>query len=182
MINASLDTQPARDRMEGYRLALEEAGLPFRSERVFISGIGKQDGFNRDAGRVSMEELIRRNASGGGITAAFVASDVQALGAIETARDMGVRIPEDIAIVSFDDIELAQHAQLTTMRQPMHEMGMLALERLFHRMKDPTAVPTRTAFLPELIIRKSCGAESAADRATPSTGRIELVPSIRETV
>jgi LacI family transcriptional regulator len=181
MINASLDTQPARDRMEGYRLALEESGIPFRSERVFISGIGKQDGFNRDAGRASMEELIRRNSSGGGMTAAFVASDVQALGAIETAREMGVRIPEDIAMVSFDDIELAQHAQLTTMRQPMHEMGMLALERLFHRMKDPGAPPMRTAFLPELIIRKTCGAQAATDRAVPSNGRIELEPSIRET-
>lgn len=182
MINASLDTQPARDRMEGYRLALEEAEIPFKSERVFISGIGKQDGFNRDAGRVSMEELIRRNVSGGGITAAFVSSDVQALGAIETARDMGVRIPEDIAIVSFDDIELAQHAQLTTMRQPMHEMGMLALEHLYQRMKDPAAAPKRTAFLPELIIRKTCGAEATGDRASPSIGTIELEQSIRETV
>jgi LacI family transcriptional regulator len=179
MINASLDTQPARDRMEGYRLALEESGIPFKSDRVFVSGIGKQDGFNRDAGRVSMEELVRRNSSGAGITAAFIASDVQALGAIETARDMGLRIPEDLAIVSFDDIELAQHAQLTTMRQPMHEMGMLALERLYRRMKDPAAEPTRTAFLPELIIRRSCGAESAPERAVPSVGMIELEPSVR---
>jgi LacI family transcriptional regulator len=54
MINASLSTQPGHDRMEGYRLALEEAGIPFRNDRVFISEIGKQDGFNREAGRASM--------------------------------------------------------------------------------------------------------------------------------
>jgi LacI family transcriptional regulator len=69
-----------------------------------------------------------------------------------------VRVPEDLAIVSFDDIELAQHAQLTTMRQPMYEMGVLALEKLFARMKNPDSAPSLTTFLPSLIVRRSCGA------------------------
>jgi LacI family transcriptional regulator len=158
MINASLSTQPARDRMEGYRIALEEAGLPFRNDRVFISEIGKQDGFNREAGRASMEDLIGKNSGRDRATAVFIASDVQAMGALEGAAELGVRVPEDLAIVSFDDIELAQHAQLTTMRQPMYEMGVLALEKLFARMKNPDSAPSLTTFLPSLIVRRSCGA------------------------
>lgn len=177
MINASLDTQPARDRMEGYRLALEEAGIPFRSDRVFISGIGKQDGFNREAGRASMEELIRKNPGRDRVSAVFVASDVQALGALEASAELGVRIPDDIAIVGFDDIELAQHAQLTTMRQPLHKMGMLAVEKLFERIKTPQAPPTLESFLPELIVRRTCGATAKGDPITPSVGHIELVPT-----
>ena len=166
MINASLDTQPARDRMDGYRAALEESGIAFAMERVFISGIGKQDGFNRESGHASMRDLIRTNTRANSITAVLIASDVQAIGALEAARELGVRVPEDIAIVSYDDIELAQHAQLTTMRQPMHEMGILALEKLVTRMKDPESPPTLTSFLPELVIRQTCGAAAAAERAT----------------
>jgi LacI family transcriptional regulator len=158
MINASLDTQPARERLEGYQAALQEFGVAFSRERVIISGIGKQDGYNREAGRVSMRELLAMRTAGDPITAVFIASDVQAIGALESARTAGVRVPEDIAVVSFDDIELAQHAQLTTMRQPMYEMGTLALERLLARTRDPQAPPTVASFVPELVIRNSCGA------------------------
>ncbi len=180
MINASLETLPARERMEGYRLALEEAGIQFKSDRVFVSGIGKQDGYNREAGRVSMEELIRKNAGEDRVTAIFVASDVQAMGALETAAELGVRVPEDLAIVSFDDIELAQHAQLTTMRQPMYDMGTLALERLFARIKNPSAAPTVDEFLPQLIIRRSCGAGRLVEPPVARAGHIELESSERD--
>jgi LacI family transcriptional regulator len=174
MINASLDTQPARERMEGYRLALEEAAIAFHSDRVFISGGGKHDGFNREAGKASMGELIRKSGGREKVSAVFIASDVQAMGAMQEAAELGVRIPEDLAVVSFDDIELAQHVQLTTMRQPMHEMGSLALEKLLARMKDPAAAPTVTSFLPELIVRKSCGGDITPDLIFPPLGRIEL--------
>ncbi|MGA9119877.1 MAG: LacI family DNA-binding transcriptional regulator [Bacteroidota bacterium] len=158
MINASLQTQPAQARLEGYRAALEEAHLTYSQDRVFISTIGKQDGFDRDSGRASMRELLRYPDARRDITAVFVASDVQAIGALEVAREQGVRVPEDIAVIGFDDIELAAHAGLTTMRQPMHEMGELALEKLVARVKDPQARPTLTSFMPELVIRETCGA------------------------
>jgi len=177
MINGSLEAQPARERQEGYREALEEAGVEYSMEKVVITGTGKQDGFNREAGRASMREVINMNRKGHGVTAAFIASDVQAIGALEAARELGVRVPEDIAIVSFDDIELARHAQLTTMRQPMHEMGVLALEKLLYRMKNPTALPTLVTFLPELIIRHSCGARARAEHPALVGGTIELEES-----
>jgi len=177
MINASLKTQPALDRLEGYRAALEEAGIPFSMERVFIAGIGKQDGFNRVSGRAAMRDLIRLNTGPSPATAVLIASDVQAIGAIEAARELGVRVPEDLAIVSFDDIELAHHEQLTTMRQPMYEMGTLAVERLITRMQNPLSPRTETSFFPELIIRRSCGARLEPGRVEPHGGGIELVAS-----
>jgi LacI family transcriptional regulator len=177
MINARPDAQPSRDRLEGYRSALEEFGIPFREELVLFAKVGKQDGFNREAGRASMKELIRLNGGSGSVTAAFVASDIQAIGVLDAARELGVRVPEDIAIVSFDDIELAQHAHLTTMRQPMYKMGALAVEKLHNRLKNPSAPPTLTTFLPELVIRRSCGATPVLDRSATVGRRIELEES-----
>ena len=174
MINASMNTQPAKERLEGFKFALEEAGIPFSMDNVIVADAGKQDGFNREAGYASMKELVRRNTGTAGISALFIASDVQAIGALDAARDLGVRVPEDMAIVSFDDIELAQHARLTTMRQPMYEMGILALEKLHARMKNPSAPPTLTTFLPELMIRHTCGAKGSANTLPAPVGRIEL--------
>jgi LacI family transcriptional regulator len=173
MINASLDTVPARERLEGYKAALEEENIPFRMDRVVIASNGKQDGFNREAGYESMKEMFRRSAGRDPLTAVFIASDVQAIGALEAARELGVRVPEDIAIVGFDDIELAKYAQLTTVRQPMHTMGTIALQMLVDRMKEPDAPPKLSTFLPELVVRKTCGAVPAFSR-TDLNGGIEL--------
>lgn len=173
MINASLETQPAKDRLDGYKKALEDAGIPFNMERVVISANGKQDGFNREAGYESMKEMIRRRGVGPDrVTAVFIASDVQAIGALEAARELGIRVPEDIAIVGFDDIELAAHAQLTTVRQPMYQMGTLALKMLIDRMKAPEAPPVLSTFLPELVIRKSSGVNRVVE-PSQLTGTIE---------
>lgn len=165
MINASLETRPAKDRLEGYRAALEEAGAGFTMDRVFVSGIGKQDGFNKESGRASMLELLDRRRRGDPISAVFVSSDVQAMGVLEAAAERGVRIPDDIALVSYDDIELAQHLELSTMRQPMHAMGMLALEKIIARLRSPEAPPTLETFTPELVVRSSCGARGIGSPA-----------------
>jgi LacI family transcriptional regulator len=114
-----------------------------------------------------MRRLLSLTAGSGRPTAVFIASDVQAIGALEGARAEGVRIPEDLAVVSFDDIELAQYAELTTMRQPMYEIGRLAMEKLIARMKTPDAPPTLSSFVPDIIIRKSCGASVRSSVSTP---------------
>jgi LacI family transcriptional regulator len=171
MINGGLQTHPGRERLEGYRKALEDHGIRYTEERLFISAVTKQDGFSREGGREAMNRLLAARECGTGITAVFVASDIQALGALEVAREHGVRIPDDIALVGFDDIELAQHGGLTTMRQPMHEMGLLAMSKLMSRIKDPTAPPTLTTFLPDLIIRDSCGAGKRGGTGSGPTHR-----------
>ncbi len=177
MINGSLQTHPGRERLAGYRSALEGVGVRFMEERLFISQSAKQDGFSREGGREAMRRLLAARDEGVGVTAVFVASDIQALGALEVARERGVRVPEDIAMVGFDDIELAQHGGLTTMRQPMHEMGVLAVSKLMGRIKDPSAPPTLTTFLPDLVVRDSCGARKrriAGTGMAPEGGDIPL--------
>jgi LacI family transcriptional regulator len=170
MLDASLESQPAQDRMTGYRLALEEAGIPFDMNKVFISNAGKQDGFSRESGRDAMRRLILSLRGTAQPTAVFISSDVQAIGALETARGLSVRVPGDLAVVSFDDIELAQFAELTTMRQPMYEMGRLAMDHLMARMRDPDAPASLTSFLPELVIRSSCGAHLLTRRSGDALG------------
>lgn len=176
MINGSLQSYPGRERLEGYRKALEGAAVRFTEERVFISTVTKQDGFSREGGREAMKRLLDARAGGTEVTAVFVASDIQALGALEVAREHGVQVPDGIALVGFDDIELAQHAGLTTMRQPMHEMGLLAMSKLEERIKKPAAPPTLTTFFPALIIRETCGARRRGpikpDLAVVSPGQL----------
>jgi LacI family transcriptional regulator len=174
MLNASLDSQPAQDRMNGYRLALEDAGIAFDMNRVFVSNAGKQDGFSRESGREAMKRLVMSLHGTDQATAVFISSDVQAIGALETAREAGVHVPDDLGIVGFDDIELAQFAELTTMRQPMYEMGRLAMDRLLARMKEPRASVSVNSFLPELVIRSSCGAR--LHTSTAGNNRIGALP------
>jgi len=174
IINGNLQARPAGERLAGYREALEDHDIPLRDEWMLSSGAGKLDGFTREAGRTLIRELISRRRISDTITAAFVASDVQAIGVLEGARELGIRIPDDIAIVSFDDIELAQHARLTTMRQPMYQMGRLAVEQLLDRIKERDAAPRITSFLPELVIRSTCGALRDGEAAARIRRKKEL--------
>ena len=159
MISADPGSEPARDRIEGFRDALAGAGIETVPERIILPESHRLDGFSREAGREAFQKLLPMIGRGGdGITAVFVASDVQAIGVLEAAREHGVAVPGDLALVSFDDIELAQHYRLTTMRQPMYEMGVLALQRLIHRCKEPACDVGSTSFTPRLVVRDSCGA------------------------
>ncbi len=172
MLNASLESVPARERLEGFRSALAEEGISVDPNYVRTAKSSTLDGFTREAGFELMKEFIAMRTSMP--TALFVSSDIQAAGALQALSEAGLRCPDDIAIVSFDDIELASHLQLTTMRQPMRAMGSLAVDMLFERIKNPQAEPKHTKFTPELIIRKSCGAHQAANstRVRMGTGNL----------
>ena len=156
LINAQPTSIPAMERLEGYRRALYEQGLPISDEMVKTGNNTKFDGFNREAGYEAMVEFIKMGEEMP--KAFFVSSDIQALGAIEALNDNEFRVPGDAAIVGFDDIELASLFKLTTMRQPMYQMGSLAVERLVKRMSSPDMEILHTKFSPTLIVRESCGA------------------------
>jgi LacI family transcriptional regulator len=90
--------------------------------------------------------------------AIFAANDLLALGAIQAIREQGLRLPEDIAVMGFDDIEFAAlpEIQLTTVTQPKYEMGKLALQTLVTQMKGAERVVARKIMLePDLICRKT---------------------------
>jgi LacI family transcriptional regulator, galactose operon repressor len=162
MINALQISLPARERLQGYRRALESNGLRF-SENLVKTGINtKADGFNREAGYEAMMEFIKMGEQMP--RAYFVSSDIQSIGAIAALTDNGFKVPEDVSIVGFDDIELASHMNLTTMRQPMFQMGHMAVERLAARMSNQNLKVIHTTFLPELVVR---GTSLPADGRKP---------------
>jgi LacI family transcriptional regulator len=95
-------------------------------------------------------------------TALFAFNDLSAIGAIGALREKGLRVPEDVSVVGFDDIQSAafQNPALTTVRQPLRRMGMIAAETVLRRIARPgmDAVPSRVMVEPELVVRESTGA------------------------
>ena len=150
---------PARQRRLGYEMALREAGRLIES-RYLVHSTSYPFGFMEEAGYEAMEQLLQLSEPP---DAVFVCSDIQALGALEAIRDHGLRVPDDIAIVGFDDIHTSRHIGLSTLRQPMTEMGKLAVEKVLQRIEKPTRTPSKTVFAPEFIARATCGTRAKAD-------------------
>jgi LacI family transcriptional regulator len=141
-----------QDRLEGYRLALQDRNLPWMPELVV------EGDFTDAGGYTAMIRLLSAKPD-----AVFVASDVMALGALRALREMNVRVPEDVALVGFDDIPAASKAEcpLTTIRQPTQRLGAAAVEVLIDLIQHPGSQPRRVVLSTELVIRKSCGALAA---------------------
>jgi LacI family transcriptional regulator len=107
-------------------------------------------------------------------TAIFAASDLMAAGAIRAASDLGVRVPEDLAIVGFDDIGLASliQPQLTTVRQDMHALGEAAANGLARMIENPESPPARELVPTRLVVRASSGANGAPGALTLRTKEV----------
>jgi DNA-binding LacI/PurR family transcriptional regulator len=143
-ITGPLDMDPGIRRLNGYLAAVSEAGEP--------PIVGNGD-FTRESGVLAMHDII---LSGAVFDAVFAASDLMALGAIHLLRQAGMRVPEDVAVIGFDDIDAARAADppLTTIRQPLHDIGVTLARQIIKAAagedaRDPVMLPT------ELIIRKS---------------------------
>jgi LacI family transcriptional regulator len=137
-------------RIAGYRSALEEAGFAFDPQLICAGD------FHAASGKIATSRLLNLPKPP---TAIFTFNDLMAVGAIQAAVDLKRVIPRDLALVGFDDIELASYIQppLTTIRQPKQEMGLLAVEMLINRIHDHT-LPIKKVTLPvSLIKRESCG-------------------------
>ncbi len=164
MINGNLNSLPAKIRLEGFKAALAENNIPFEAERVKIvqqtdnKELNHNHGFNKKAGYEAMLSLL--NLEVNRPTAVFISSDIQAAGALKAIRERGLSVPEDIAIMGFDGVELSEYLGLTTMKQPMFEMGMIAVERLIEKILSPetTKKKVKKLFHTRLIIRDTCGA------------------------
>ena len=140
-----------RERYEGYRKAFQAARLPV-DERLIKVG-----NFKTESGHRLAKELITASAPPQAI---FVANNLMTLGALRAMREHGVRIPEDIALVGFDDMPWANELcpPLTAVSQPTYELGQETVLLLLRRLAEPDA-PVRTVILqPRLVVRESCGA------------------------
>ncbi len=148
MLAALKSSKPIRDRLVGYKKALAEKGLPF-CESLIISGESQyRDGFTERGGYEGMIKMLKMEEVP---EACFCASDIQAVGALKAMKDIGKHIP----IIGYDDIELSEYIGLSTIRQPMRDMGFYATQNLVERMKNQGKAISQTIYSPELIHRSS---------------------------
>ncbi len=156
MINGKLRSFPARERRQGFLKALSDFGIEPRMDwLVECDDIDGQDGFNAPAGYRAMARLLDADDRP---EALFVASDVQAYGVLRAARERGIRVPDDLALVAFDDIQPSELIGLTTVRQPMFEMGQRAVKRLAQKLDTETEDIWHEALGTRLVVRTTCGA------------------------
>lgn len=136
------------DRFRGYKQALFESNLTLNQEWVV------EGDFSETSGYTASKTLLQENPD-----AIFIANDTMALGALRALRELKIRVPEDIAIVGFDDIPNASSSTvpLTTVRQPTQEMGKSAVLSLLELINNPDQQINNKLFPTELVIRKSCG-------------------------
>ncbi len=140
---------PSRNRIAGYWQALAEHGIA-PDERLIETA-----DFNEQGGYQGMNALLKH---AGGLTAVFASNDLMAIGAMQAIREAGLRVPEDIAVVGFDDIPAAGLISpgLTTISQHQEQIGRRAAQMLFERLNGDTPEGGRTESMPfELIVRQS---------------------------
>jgi LacI family transcriptional regulator len=148
-ITGLLDHTPGIDRKEGYQKALTEQGLQI-DEELIVEG-----DFTESSGYQAMKQLLLLRPD-----AVFAASDTMAVGAIRAVRDAGLRVPEDIGFVGFDDLPVASLSDfnLTTVRQPIIQFGAKAVDTLIDLIENGIKPSRRIIMDTELVIRDSCGA------------------------
>ena len=147
-ISGPSDMSPGFDRLVGYQQALEAAG--HRRD----AGLEATGDFTQKGGADAMRRILDARPD---VDAVFVASDLMASGAIQVLRSAGRRIPEDVAIVGFDDSQIAATSDppLTSVRQPIEEMGREMVRLLLEHTADPGSVPRKVILATQLVRRRS---------------------------
>ncbi len=148
-------TSPVRDRYQGYRRALAEAGIEFRPEYHQQGVHGRSE-----AHHLAQKLLTLPDPP----TAIFAYSDTQAIGVIEAAQTLGLTIPKDLSVIGFDNIEASEYLHLTTVRQALYSSGVQGCQLLFDvmagRLQD---CPLETILSIELIIRNTTAPYQGGD-------------------
>ena len=147
-ITGPLNMAAGQDRLAGYKAALAAHHIPL-DEDLVVEG-----DFTEGGGMAAMARLLNVSPRP---TAVFVASDTMALGALRAIRQAGLDVPHDVAMVGFDDLPQATFMDppLTTVRQPIQQMGETAVHVLADLLGSPQPQPQRVVFMPELVIRST---------------------------
>ena len=149
MITGAKNTTAGLDRIEGYKQALRERGLPVE-ENLLAEG-----DFTEQSGYYAAKELLKDKS----LDAIFASSDTMAVGSLRAIKDQSLRVPEEIAVVGFDDLPPSRSAdpQLTTIRQPIRRFGVKAVDVLIDIIRNGSETPRRVILGTELVVRESCG-------------------------
>ncbi|MBC8508357.1 MAG: LacI family DNA-binding transcriptional regulator [Anaerolineales bacterium] len=162
-VTGPLESTVGLDRKAGYIKALSECGYKVE-DALIVEG-----DFTETGGYSAMKNMLPAKPD-----AVFVASDTMTIGAIRAAREAELNVPDDIAFVSFDDEAIAKisDVQLTTIRQPVEQLGITALELLIDVIKNGTNPPRHIIMDTELVIRDSCGAKQFSPQLTFSENKL----------
>lgn len=152
-IGGRSDISTARERERGYRQALQARGLALRASYCHNTD------FSREAAREATRKLVQLDEPP---TAIFAASNTLAVGTVEALRALRLRVPEDIALVCFEDLELASALDpfLTVSAQPARDIGRVGTKFLLERIENPNIAPRTSVLEPRLIVRRSCGSQA----------------------
>jgi len=147
-LSGPVESRSGQGRVEGYRQALVAHHIPYRPEWVAACAPVAH------AGAAAARQLLTAHRD---LTALLCYNDLVAVGALRACAELGLRVPEDLAIVGFDDIPLAALVApaLTTCRVPRHELGTRAVELLLARIREETATEQEIVLVPELVVRAS---------------------------
>lgn len=151
----------SRDRFRGYRQALDEAGIPFNP------AYHREGAHSLESGREMALSLLRQPKPP---TALFAFSDTIAFGVMEAAKELRLSIPEDVALIGFDDIELARLYGLSTIRQQLFQTGVMGAEMLLNLIKNPGSEQLQIKLSTELVVRHSTAGNQNA------TSKKEVMP------
>jgi LacI family transcriptional regulator len=148
IINGMLDSIDGKNRFEGYKLALEENKIAFNKELVTNGNFAQEGGYG------AMKHLLKLKERP---TAIFAANDMMAIGAIQALKEEGLRVPQDMSIIGFDDLPLSEQIEppLTTVKQPITQIGKEAVALLITQIQKRKRAYTKLLLKPELKIRKS---------------------------
>jgi len=154
-IAGAQDTKPGVDRLLGYRAELHDLGLDRRAEYEQVGDFYVQSGEDAMRALLALPEPP---------TAVFAAADMMAVGAINAAQQSGARVPDDLAVVGFDDIQVAPllNPALTTIRQDKIGLGLAAGRALVDQIENPEITVASLTLPVELVVRASCGAAPSA--------------------
>lgn len=148
-IGGPLGVTSSEQRIEGWRMALAETGSPPNADALLWRG-----GFTSQGGYEAMHAILRTEQKP---SAVFMCNDLMAIGALRAAHESGVRVPDELSIVGFDDIELSAYTSppLTTVAQPKERIGALAVDMLLERMGGKRRDARKVVLQPELRVRAS---------------------------
>lgn len=148
-ITGHLRIADGQERLKGYKNALQKAGIPIDPDLIV------EGQFSHEQGYIGMKQLLRHKPD-----AVFAPGDTAAIGAIQAIREAGLRVPEDVAVIGFDDLDVATRVspQLTTIRQPVQQKGAYATRLLIDLIEEKNDAPQHIVLPTELVIRQSCGA------------------------
>jgi len=173
-ITGPSETTPSADRVTGLREALRAAGLPV-DESLIVRG-----DFQFASGFQGAQALLTRPDPP---TAIFACNDLMAVGCIAAAAELGYRVPAELSIVGFDDTTLASYTTppLTTVTQPISEVGRLATQLLIRRIQTPNSARERHVLPTGLVVRGSTAQASPRSRSRPvaqSSPQVRLQPAV----